>query len=155
MTKLSGASYPGLRYEINAGDLVNSGALATGPVAGYVTLDTLPAGAVVHYVEMEVPTVAAGVTTITGQLVTHDTGTTNNETTYGAATTLKSTSTDVFTGGFVAESRTLARDLKLKVALATGSEVATSVTAGKVWVHVMYSVRGSGSMSAAGVISNP
>lgn len=143
MTKLSGASYPGLKYTINAGDLAASGAAATGPVAGYIKLDTLPAGAVVLFAEWSVGTAAAGVTTATGRLVTADTGTTNNQVNYGAATDIKSTSTDVQTTTPTVESKTVARDLLFRVALATGAEVATSITAGVITVWVNYFVLGS------------
>ena len=143
MTKVIGKNYPAATYVVNAADLAYNGALATGPVAGYIKLDTLPAGAVVVYAEWVVNTAVAGVTTATARLVTADTGTTNNQTNYGVATDAKSTSTDVQTTTPTVESKLVARDLLLRIALATGSEAATSITAGQITVYVNYFVLGN------------
>src|ERR1700716_2654892 len=122
MTKLSGTSYPGLVYKLNQADLAGSGAAVTGPVVGYVKLESLPAGAVILYANWKVRTAAAGVTTVTGRLVTADAGTQNNQVNYGAATDLKTTATDV-TAGLTKESKAIARDLLFRVDMATGAEV--------------------------------
>jgi hypothetical protein len=143
MQKVIGTSYPYAKYVLNAGDLAGSGAAASGAVAGYVKLDTLPPGAVIHWTDWKVDTAAAGVTTITGRLVTADTGTTNNQVNYGAATDATTTATDVQVSTITQESRIIGRDLLFRVALATGTEVATSVTAGQISVWVNYSVKGS------------
>jgi len=143
MTKLSGVNYPGLVFSINAGDLAASGAAASGSVAGYVTLAKIPKGSVHLLSEFVVDTAVTGVTTMTGRITTSDTGTHNNIVNYGAATTLLSTSTDIQNTTPVFESKTTDRDLVFQIAMATGSEVATSVTAGAVRVWFLYTVLGT------------